>query len=154
DPSLALSSRSVLVSAAPNTVTESSISALPHIDDSDAFLTALAESGLIEACSTDEASTDGETAWCYPEAVRRARLRVGSGEYPEERWDARSALRGYWLQRSRPDIALEHAVARRDWRCAIDIVEKNWVALYGSRSLRSLGIVLLELLPDDMATND
>ncbi|WP_308257065.1 LuxR C-terminal-related transcriptional regulator [Rhodococcus sp. DMU2021] len=154
DPSLALSSRSVLVSAAPNTVTESSISALPHIDDSDAFLTALTESGLIEACSTDEDSTDGETAWRYPEVVHRSLLRVGSAEYPKELWDARSALIDYWLQRSRPDIALEHAVERRDWRCAIDIVEKNWVALYGSGSLRSLGIVLLELLPDDMTTND
>ncbi|MXQ76769.1 helix-turn-helix transcriptional regulator [Rhodococcus rhodochrous] len=154
DPSLALSSRSVLVSAAPNMVTESSISALPHIDDGEAFLSALAESGLIEACSTDEGSADGEPAWCYPEVVRRSLLRVGGAEYPEELWDARSALIDYWLQRSRPDIALEHAVERRDWRCAIDIVEKNWVALYGSGSLRALGIVLLELLPDDMATDD
>ncbi|WP_261380079.1 LuxR C-terminal-related transcriptional regulator [Rhodococcus rhodochrous] len=154
DPSLALSSRSVLVSAAPNMVTESSISALPHIDDGEAFLSALAESGLIEACSTDEDSADGEPAWCYPEVVRRSLLRVGGAEYPEELWDARSALIDYWLQRSRPDIALEHAVERRDWRCAIDIVEKNWVALYGSGSLRALGIVLLELLPDDMATDD
>ena len=153
-PSPALSSRSVLVSAAPSTVTRSSISALPHIADGDAFLTALVESGLIEACTTDDGSVGDETGWCYPEVVRRSLLRVSGADYPEELWDARSALIDYWLQRSRPDIALDHAVERRDWRCAIDIVEKNWVALYGSGALRSLGIVLLELLPDDMATDD
>ncbi|WP_238588597.1 LuxR C-terminal-related transcriptional regulator [Rhodococcus pyridinivorans] len=149
DPALSWSSRAVLVSAAPDRVTESSISALPYIDDGDEFFAALVGSGLVEAYSVDE-----ETAWCYPEVVRRSLLRVGSAEYPEELWDARSALIDHWLQRSRPDIALEHAVERRDWRCAIDIVAKNWVALYGSGSLRSLGIVLLELLPDDMADDD
>ncbi|MGX7725977.1 LuxR C-terminal-related transcriptional regulator [Rhodococcus sp. 5G237] len=154
ESSPALSSRSVLVSAAPNTVTRTSISALPHISDSDAFLAALVESGLIEACSADDGSTDDETGWCYPEVVRRSLLRVGNAEYPDELWDAQSALIDHWLQRARPDIALEHAVERRDWQCAIGIVEKNWVALYGSGSLRSLGVVLLELLPDDMTADD
>ncbi|WP_242496668.1 LuxR C-terminal-related transcriptional regulator [Rhodococcus sp. Q1] len=154
DSSPALPSRSVLVSAAPNTVTRSSISALPHIDDGDVFLAALTDSGLIETCSTDADPASGRTTRCYPEVVRRSLLRVGGAEYPEELGDARSALIDYWLQRSRPDIALQHAVERRDRRCAIDIVEKNWVALYGSGSLRSLGIVLLELLPDGMATDD
>ena len=149
DSSLAHSSRSVLVSAAPNRVTSSSISALPHIDDVDEFFAVLVESGLVGACAADE-----EAAWCFPEIVRRSLLRVGSAEYPAELWDARSALIDYWLQRSRPDIALEHAVERGDWRCALEIVEKNWVALHGSGSLRSLGIVLLELLPDDIATGD
>ncbi|WP_244865347.1 LuxR C-terminal-related transcriptional regulator [Rhodococcus sp. B50] len=149
NPALARSSRAVLVSAAPNRVTASSVSALPQVADGDELVDVLVVSGLVEACPADE-----ETAWCYPEIVRASLLRVGSAECPEELWDARSALIEYWLGRSRPDLALEHAVERRDWQSALGIIERNWVALYGSGSLRSVGFVLLELLPDDIAAHD
>ncbi|UYP17639.1 LuxR C-terminal-related transcriptional regulator [Rhodococcus sp. Z13] len=163
EPALARSCRAVLVSATPERLTTGSLAALPQVPDADRFVDTLVAEGLLDTAPDGPLDTapggsagtaDEEHAWRYPEVVRASLLRVAAADHPEDLQQARAALVEYWLQRSRPDIALRHVVEHGDWQRALGIVAQHWTTLYADGSLRSLGPVLLDLIPKEIAAGD